>query len=74
MENAVLLAVAPALNVMLDILKEEKGTANVADVKAVLQVLSEIAEKCNGDLATGHAVWHELMNVVLQHTSPESQD
>ncbi|EPL8562686.1 hypothetical protein B7L13_08500 [Klebsiella oxytoca] len=69
MENAVLGAVGPTLNVLLDALKEEKGAANVEDVKAVIQVISEVVGKCDGDLATGYAVWDELLNAVLRHIS-----
>lgn len=38
MENAVLVAAANALNVLLDTMREEKGTADTHDVKAALKM------------------------------------
>lgn len=68
MENAVLVAAANALNVMLDTMKEEKGTADTHDVKAALKILNETVENCDGDLLKDYAVWASLMDVVLKHT------
>jgi len=73
MDKFVLGAVGPTLNVLLDALKEEKGAANVEDVKAVLQVLGEVVGKCDGDLLKGYAVWASLMDVVLKHTDATGQ-
>lgn len=67
MENAVLVAAAQALNVLLGTMKEEKGTADIHDVKAALNLLNEAVEKCDGDLLKGHAVWASLTDVALKH-------
>ncbi|EAM6560051.1 hypothetical protein AADF57_001299 [Salmonella enterica] len=73
MENAVLVAAANALNVMLDTMKEEKGTADTHDVKAALKILNETVENCDGDLLKDYAVWASLMDVVLKHTDATRQ-
>ncbi|EAA6248304.1 hypothetical protein DQ004_15810 [Salmonella enterica subsp. salamae] len=74
MENAVFVAATQALNVMLDTMKQETGTAHVDDIKAALQFLNEVVDRCDGDLLKGYAVWAEVCNVAWERTSTGRQD